>query len=60
MHNNIDKNKQIRKYYLHIVIFADFNVFLCSQHVAVLFLRQQRQQLFVVCFYDNRDNSDNL
>ena len=27
MHNNIDKNKQIRKYYLHIVIFADFMPF---------------------------------
>lgn len=27
MHNNIDRNKQIRKYYLHIVIFADFMPF---------------------------------
>lgn len=38
MHNNIDNNKQIRKYYLHIVIFADFNVFSCSDTLLAYFV----------------------
>ena len=59
IHNNIDKNKQIRKYYLHIVIFADFMPFRVRNTLLSFFLRQQKNNYSFVCFYDNRDNSDN-
>ena len=42
MHNNIDKNKQIRKYYLNIVIFADFMPFRVRNTLLSFFLRQQK------------------
>ena len=46
MHNNIDNNKQIRKYYLHIVIFADL-------------MPYRVRNTLLSNFYDNRDNRDN-
>lgn len=58
MHNNIDNNKQIRKYYLHIVIFADFMPFCVHDTLLSFFLRQQKNNYSFV-FYDNRDNRDN-